>query len=136
MIRDVLSRSRGRCQRASGLGSECPAAKGWCDEGTRTWSNMGGVTPSCQACSHECTWPNRRTARTCKRSHLLCRCRAAAAPLQALDVMTVKWAIGTISEACRFFLNMQLKFLKKEGEPTSKVHEGEEWSRSITQAQE
>ena len=37
-----------------------------------------------------------------------------------LDILTIKWAIGDLPEECRFLLNTQLMFLKKEKEPTSK----------------
>ena len=37
---------------------------------------------------------------------------------------------------CRFLLNTQLKFLKKEKDPTTKQLDDDEWIRSLTEAQE
>ena len=31
-----------------------------------------------------------------------------------LDILTIKWATGDLPEECRFLLNTQLMFLKKE----------------------
>ena len=46
------------------------------------------------------------------------------------------WAAGDVPEECRFLLNTQLMFLKKEMEPTSKQFDDDEWIRSLTEAQE
>ena len=40
-----------------------------------------------------------------------------------------------LPEECRFLLNTQLMFLKKES-PTSKQFDDDEWIRSLTEAQE
>ena len=53
-----------------------------------------------------------------------------------LDILTIKWATGDLPEECRFPLNTQLMFLKKEKDPTSKQFGGDEWIRSLTEAQE
>ena len=53
-----------------------------------------------------------------------------------LDVLTIKWAIGDLLEECRFLLNTQLRFLKKEKDPTSKQFDDDESIRSLTEAQE
>ena len=53
-----------------------------------------------------------------------------------LDILTIKWATGDLPEECRFLLNTQLMFLKKEKDPTSKQLDDDEWIRSLTEAQE
>ena len=53
-----------------------------------------------------------------------------------LDILTIKWATGDLPEECRFQLNAQLMFLKKEKDPTSKQFDDDEWIRSLTEAQE
>ena len=53
-----------------------------------------------------------------------------------LDVLTVQWATGDIPEDCRFLLNTQLMFLKKEKDPTTNIFGDGGWTRSLTEAQE
>ena len=53
-----------------------------------------------------------------------------------LDNLTIMWATGDLPEECRFLLNTQLMFLKKEKDPTSKQFDDDEWKRSLTQAKE
>ena len=53
-----------------------------------------------------------------------------------LDILTVKRATGDLPEECRFLLNTQLMFLKKEKDPTTKLFDDEEWIRPLTEAQE
>ena len=53
---------------------------------------------------------------------------------RGLDILTVRWAIGDLPEECRFLLNTQLMFLKKEKDPTSKLLVV--WIRSLTEAKE
>ena len=36
---------------------------------------------------------------------------------RTLDILTIKWAMGDLPEECRFLLNTQLMFLKKEKDP-------------------
>ena len=55
---------------------------------------------------------------------------------RGLDILTIKWATGDLPEECRFLLNAQLVFLKKEKEPTSKHFDDDEWIRSLAEAQE
>ena len=55
---------------------------------------------------------------------------------RGLDILTITWATGDLSEECRFLLNMQKMFLKKEKDPTSKQFDDDEWIRSLTEAQE
>ena len=43
---------------------------------------------------------------------------------------------GDLLEECRFLLNTQLMFLKKEKDPTLKQFHGDEWIRSLTEASE
>ena len=43
---------------------------------------------------------------------------------------------GQLPEECRFLLNSQLMFLKKENDPTTKQFDDDEWIRSLTEAQE
>ena len=43
---------------------------------------------------------------------------------------------GDSPEECRFLLNTQLVFLKKEKDPTTKQFDDDEWIRSLTEAQE
>ena len=52
------------------------------------------------------------------------------------DILTIKWAMGDLPEECRFLLNTQLMFLKKEKDPTSKQFDDDEWIRSLAQAQD
>ena len=53
-----------------------------------------------------------------------------------LDILTIKWAAGDLPEECRFLLNTQLMFLKKERDPTSKHFDDDEWIRTLEEAQE
>ena len=55
---------------------------------------------------------------------------------RGLDILTIKWATGDLAEECRFLLNTQVMFLKKEKDPTSKQCDDDEWIRSLTEAQE
>ena len=50
---------------------------------------------------------------------------------RVLDILTVKWATGDIPEECRFLLDMQLMFLKKEKDPTNKLFDDDERIRSL-----
>ena len=52
-----------------------------------------------------------------------------------LHTLKVKWATWDLPEECRFLLNTQLMFLKKEKEPTTKMFDDEEWIRSLTEAE-
>ena len=51
-----------------------------------------------------------------------------------LDFLTFKWATGNLPEECRFLLNTQLMFLKKEEDPTLKQFDDDEWIRSLTES--
>ena len=53
-----------------------------------------------------------------------------------LDILTSKWATGDLPEECRFLLNTQLMFLKKEKDPSTKQFDDDEWIRLRTEAQE
>ena len=53
-----------------------------------------------------------------------------------LDILTIMWATGDLPEECRFLLNTQMMFLKKEKDTTSKQFGGDEWIRSLMEAQE
>ena len=55
---------------------------------------------------------------------------------RGLDILTMKWATGDLPEKCRFLLNTQLTFLKKEKDPTSKQFDDVEWIRPLTEGQE
>ena len=56
---------------------------------------------------------------------------------RGLDIShNAKRATGDLPEECRFLLNTQLMFLKKEKDPTSKQFDDDEWIRSLTEAQE
>ena len=55
---------------------------------------------------------------------------------RVLDILTLKWATRHLPEECRFLLNTQLMFLKKEKDPTSRQFDDDEWVRSLTEAQE
>ena len=52
-----------------------------------------------------------------------------------LDILTVKWATRDVLEECRFLLDTQLMFLKSEKDPTTKIFDGDEWIRSLTEPQ-
>ena len=43
---------------------------------------------------------------------------------------------GDLPEECRFLLNTQLMFLKKEKDPTTKQFDDDKWIRSLAEAQE
>ena len=45
---------------------------------------------------------------------------------RGLDILTIKWATGDLPEECRFLLNTQLMFLKKEKDPTLKQFDDDE----------
>ena len=47
--------------------------------------------------------------------------------MRALDELTVRWAAGTLLEACRWLLNTQLLFLRKDVESKNKDFEDEQW---------
>ena len=49
---------------------------------------------------------------------------------RGLDILTIKWATGDLPEECRFLLNTQLIYLKKEKDPASKQFDDDEWIRS------
>ena len=53
-----------------------------------------------------------------------------------LDILTLKWSTGDLPEECRFLLNTQLMFQKKEKDSTSKQFDDDEWIRSLAEAQE
>ena len=53
---------------------------------------------------------------------------------RGLDILTIEWAIGDLPEDCRFLLNRELMFLKKEKDPTTKLFDDDEWIRSLTEA--
>ena len=55
---------------------------------------------------------------------------------RGLDILTIKWAICDLPEECRFLLNTQLMFLKREKDPTTKQFDDDEWIRQLTEAQE
>ena len=57
------------------------------------------------------------------------------APARGLDILTIKWATGDLPEECRFLLNTQMMFLKKEKDPTTKHFDDDEWIRSLMEAQ-
>ena len=46
---------------------------------------------------------------------------------RGLDILTIKWAICDSPEECRFLLNTQLMFLKREKDPTTKLSDEDEW---------
>ena len=56
---------------------------------------------------------------------------------RGLDILTnLRGQSVILPEECRFLLNTQLMFLKKEKDPTRKLCDDEEWIRSLTEAQE
>ena len=48
---------------------------------------------------------------------------------RALDTLTVRWAIGDLPDCCRWLLDTQLMFLRKERELVCKHFSDEEWTR-------
>ena len=52
---------------------------------------------------------------------------------RALDELTVRWATNQLPPACRWMLNTQVLFLKKEREPTSKEFDDHEWLRTLSE---
>ena len=51
-----------------------------------------------------------------------------------LDILTVKRATGDILEQCRFLINTQFMFPKKEKDSTTKIFDDDGWIRSLTEA--
>ena len=47
--------------------------------------------------------------------------------LRAIDELTVKWAVDALPPSCRWLLNTQLLFLRKNREPTCKTFDDAEW---------
>jgi len=48
---------------------------------------------------------------------------------RTLDKLTVRWAIGDLPVCCRWLLNTQAIFLKKDREPQCKHFDDDEWTR-------
>ena len=66
--------------------------------------------------------------------HLLARDRRGGC-FGCSSFFAVKWATGDIPEECRFLLNTQLMFLKREKRPYhKKISSKNEWIRSLTEA--
>ena len=56
---------------------------------------------------------------------------------QGTQATQAAWgATGDIPEECRFLLNTQLMFPENERDRTTKIFDGDEWIRSLTEAQE
>ena len=47
--------------------------------------------------------------------------------VKAMDELTFRWATNTLPEACRWLLNTQILFLRKDREPTRKIFDDSEW---------
>ena len=91
------------------------------DEGAGPNQNRYRFAAARQTVAHEWSGPHRRTTGTFGRHRLLRRSRQAT---------------GDFPEECRFLLDTQLMFLKKEKDPTSKLLDDDDWIRSLTEAQE
>ena len=52
---------------------------------------------------------------------------------RALDDLTVRWVINALPVTCRWMLNTQALFLRKDREPVSKEFDDEEWIRWLLQ---
>ena len=48
--------------------------------------------------------------------------------MRALDELTVRWATGTLPDACRWLLDTQLLFLKKDTANKNKDFDDEQWT--------
>ena len=48
--------------------------------------------------------------------------------MRALDELTVRWAAGTLPDACRWLLNSQLLFLRKDTDGKNKDFDDERWT--------
>ena len=48
--------------------------------------------------------------------------------MRALDELIVRWAAGTLPDACRWLLNTQLLFLRKDIESKNKDFDDEQWT--------
>ena len=48
--------------------------------------------------------------------------------MRALDELTVRWAADTLPDACRWLLNTQLLFLRKDVEGKNKDFDNEQWT--------
>ena len=105
------------------------------DEGARPNQNRCRFAATCQSVACQCSWSHWRTAGTpgCRR---LAGAGQRRRLFRGLDILTIKWATGDLPEECRFLLNTQLMFLKKEKDLTSKQFNDDEWIRSLTEAQE
>ena len=106
------------------------------DEGARPEQNRYRFAATRQTVAYERSWPYWRTAGTPGCHRFLRRCRPEETLVSGLDILTIKWATGDLLEECRFLLNTQLVFLKKEKDPRSKQFDDDEWIRTLTEAQE
>ena len=48
--------------------------------------------------------------------------------MRALDELAVRWPIGTLPDACRWLLNTQLLFLRKDTDNRNKDFDDEQWT--------
>ena len=48
--------------------------------------------------------------------------------MRALDQLTVRWAVGTLPDACRWLLDTQLLFLRKDTDTENKDFDDEQWT--------
>ena len=107
------------------------------DEGARSKQNGYRFAAARQTVAYQCSWSCWRTAGTPGRhqspSQELARGDVCS---RSLDILTIQWATGDLPEECRFLLNTQLMFLKKEKDSASKQFDDDEWIRSLTEAQE
>ena len=99
------------------------------DEGAGTEQNRHRFAAPRQVVANECSWFHWRSEGTPGRHCLLRRSWAEEARVP----VAIKWATGDLPEECRFLLNTQLIFLKKEKDPTTKQFDDDEWIRSLTE---
>ena len=89
-----------------------------------------------QTVAKECTWSCWRTAGTPGRHRLLRRSWSEETLVPGLIFSQSSGLQATCGTSCRFLLNTQLMFLKKEKDLTSKQFDDDKWIRSLTEAQE
>ena len=105
-----------------------------CYERARTQQDRNPVAPPCLFFTHECHQDPQVSDKSTWMPSL---------PSQALDSEDgssesstfSQSKTGDIPEECRFLLNTQVMFLKKEKRPTTKIIDDHEWTRSLTEAQ-
>ena len=118
------------------LGSaRCMGSSARCHQRARAQQNRCCVTSTRQIGAHECSGTRGRTYLDAIFSFAGAGQRRGAY-FGDSAFSQLSGAICDSPNECRFLLNTQVMFLKKEKDPTTKLFDDEEWIRSSTEAQE